>query len=270
MAYATLLLERQGKVATLTLNRPERMNAFDRAMREDLPSAWREIAEDPDIWAVILTGAGDRAFCAGMDLKEPLPEVKPGGTLPRVRITSLDCGVMKPVIAAVNGACAGGGLAFIADSDITIASETATFTDARTSAGQVSIHGTLRLARRIPLEALFRLVMLGKAERMTAARAFAAGLIGEVTPPGALMERARAIAGAIVENSPNAIHHTKQAILNSMNVGIDRAIEEGWEIITRYVRDHDDPVEGGRAFVEKRKPAWRLVSRPPSGGSLGG
>src|SRR5262249_2837438 len=159
-------IERQGRVATLTLDRPERMNAFDSVMRAELPRAWRELSDDPEVWAVIVTGAGERAFCAGMDLREPPPVARPDGPLPRVHLTALHCGVNKPVIAAVNGVCAGGGLCFVADADIVVCADSAYFTDARTSAGQVSIHGTLRLARKIPLEALFRLVLLGKAERL--------------------------------------------------------------------------------------------------------
>jgi len=258
--FETLRLERDGKIATLWFNRPDRLNAFDQKMRDELPRAWGEIAEDREIWAVILTGTGDRAFCAGMDLKEPPPKVDEGGALPRVRITALDCGVMKPVIAAVNGVCAGGGLAFVADSDIVLCSEDATFTDGRTSAGQVSIHGTLRLARKIPLEAVFRLVMLGRAEKMSAKRAHEIGMVSEIVPKGDLMSRARALAQTIAENSPNAIFHTKRTILRSLDMGLDRAREEGWETVTRFARESADPIEGGRAFTEKRKPVWKLQS----------
>jgi enoyl-CoA hydratase/carnithine racemase len=252
------LIERADKVATLTLNRPDRMNAFSQRMRDELPLAWAEIAADPEIWVVIFTGAGDRAFCAGMDLREPAPKVDPSGALPRVRITALDCGVMKPVIAAVNGVCAGGGLAFVGDADIVLAAEDAYFTDARTSAGQVSIHGTLRLARKIPLEPLFRLVMLGKSEKMSARRAYEIGMVSEVVPKAELMARAMKLAKAIVESSPNAIVQTKRAIYQSLNVGLDRALEDGWQVVTRFAKDYDDAKEGAMAFTEKRKPAWKL------------
>src|SRR5579864_9276867 len=107
MAYETLRIERHGHVATLVLNRPERMNAFDSVMRAELPRAWKELADDPEVWVIVQTGEGDRAFCAGMDLREPAPTPGPDGVLPRVHLTALDCGVNKPVIAAVNGVCAG-------------------------------------------------------------------------------------------------------------------------------------------------------------------
>jgi enoyl-CoA hydratase/carnithine racemase len=264
MTYDTLLVERSGRaghVATLTFNRPERMNAFDAAMRDELPRAWRELDEDPDVWVIVLTGAGERAFSAGMDLREPPPQAAPDGTLPRVRITALDCQVRKPVIAAVNGVCAGGGLAFVADSDIVLCAEHAIFTDARTSAGQVSIHGTLRLARKIPLEAVFRLVMLGKAERMTAARALALGMVSEVVPGPELLPRAQELAAAIVECSPNAVCASKRAIWDSLDYGLGEALERGWRVVTDFARDHDDAREGASAFVERRPPRWRYV--PP-------
>ncbi|HEX4620711.1 MAG TPA: enoyl-CoA hydratase-related protein [Myxococcaceae bacterium] len=262
MSYRTLLLERTGHVATLTLNRPDRMNAFDSIMREELPAAWAEIARDEQIWAVILTGAGERAFCAGMDLREQLPERK-GGALPRVHLTPMDCKVGKPVISAVNGVCAGGGIAFVSDADIVLCSDQAYFTDARTSAGQVSIHGTLRLARKIPLEAVLRLVLLGKAERLTAQRAFEIGLASEVVPAAQLMTRARALAEAIVENSPSAVFRSKDAIWDSLNHGLDASLERGWEVVTRFARESGDAKEGAQAFVEKRKPRW--VYAPPPG-----
>jgi enoyl-CoA hydratase/carnithine racemase len=264
LPYQTLTLERDDHVATLTLNRPDRMNSFDSRMREELPVAWEEIAQDEGIWAVILTGAGDRAFCAGMDLREPLPaSAAEKGTQRRTQLTALDCEVGKPVITAVNGVCAGGGLAFVADSDIVIASESATFTDGRTSAGQVSIHGTLRLARKIPLEAVFRLVLLGRAERMDAQRAFQLGMVSEVVAGPRLMERAQALARAIVGNSPSAVFYSRHAIWKSLDLGLHDALEMGWNVVTDFAHHSPDAAEGARAFVEKRPAQWTYA--PPPG-----
>jgi enoyl-CoA hydratase len=262
MTYDTLLIERNERVATLTLNRPQRMNAFDARMREELPHAWDELGADPEVWVVILTGAGERAFCAGMDLQEPPPQTQRKGALPRTRITALDCGFGKPVIAAVNGVCAGGGLAFVADSDVVICSENATFTDGRTTAGQVSIHGTLRLARKIPLETVFRLVLLGRAERLGAQRALTIGLCSEVVAPGELLPRARALACAIAANSPAAVFTTRHAIWDSLDHGLDAALERGWRQVTEFAQRHADAQEGARAFMEKRAPRW-TYSAPP-------
>jgi enoyl-CoA hydratase/carnithine racemase len=265
MQYQTLDIEREDHIATLTLDRPERMNSFDSTMRAELPRAWKELAEDAAVWAIVVTGAGEKAFCTGMDLREP-PELArrrvDGEEDGRVRITAIDCEVGKPVITAVNGVCAGGGLAFVADSDITLAAEGAYFTDARTGAGQVSIHGTLRLARKIPLEALFRLVMLGRAERVDAQRAYEIGLVSEVTAAGELLARAKEIARAVAANSPGAVFHSRYAIWNSLNMGLDDALEMGWSVVTDFARNCDDAAEGARAFVEKRKPNWSYTPPP--------
>ena len=257
-AFETLTLERDGHVATLTMNRPERMNAFNALMRQELPQAWQQIGDDDDIWVVILTGAGVRAFSAGMDLKEPPQKIDKDKPLPRVKLSALDCDMFKPVITAVNGVCAGGGLAFIADTDICICSESAYFTDARTTAGQVSIQGTLRLARKIPLEAVLRMVMLGKSERVTAQRAYEIGMVSEVVAPDELMPRAKQLAEAIAQCSPNAVFHTKKAIWDSLDHGLHEALDRAWEVVTSFARDYDDAREGARAFVEKRKPAWKF------------
>ncbi|MFN7954103.1 MAG: enoyl-CoA hydratase-related protein [bacterium] len=275
MTYTTLRIERdEGSphVAVLTLDRPDRMNAFDSVMRAELPRAWDELRDDASVWAVIVTGAGDRAFCTGMDLREPPPPAAPASA-PRssapspapVRLTALDCDVGKPVIAAVNGVCAGGGLVFVADADIVIASESAVFTDARTSAGQVSIAGTLRLARKIPLEAVFRLVMLGKAERVSAARARELGLVSEVVPAAELLPRAKALAAAICESSPSAVFWSRHAIWESLDTGLGAALEMGWDVVHGFPRAYPDAKEGARAYVEKRKPAWEYQPPPRKG-----
>jgi enoyl-CoA hydratase/carnithine racemase len=243
------------------------MNAFDSAMRAELPLAWQEISDDPAIRVVVLTGAGDRAFCAGMDLREAATPAAPrsaGAGAPRVRLTSMDCDVGKPVICAVNGVCAGGGLAFVADSDICICSDNASFTDARTRAGQISIQGTLRLARRIPIEALLRMVLLASAERLSSARAYDIGLVSQVVPQERLRETAIELAEAVARNSPSAVHYTRQAIWESLNHGLDRALEMGWKVITGYSLSHPDVQEGARAFVEKREPNWAPPPKPGS------
>lgn len=267
MGYETLLLERRGPVAILTLNRPQRMNAFDSVMRRELPQAWQEISDDPAIRVAVLTGAGDRAFCAGMDLREAAGRKGSDerGKAPRVRITSMDCGIGKPVICAVNGVCAGGGLAFVADCDIAICSENATFTDGRTRAGQVSIHGTLRLARRIPIESLLRLVLLASSERLSAERAHDIGMVSQVVPLEKLVTTAVELGEGIAKNSPSAVHFTRRAIWESLNYGLDAALEMGWRTITAYSGTHPDVREGARAFVEKREPNW---APPPKPGSL--
>jgi enoyl-CoA hydratase/carnithine racemase len=144
----------------------------------------------------------------------------------------------------VNGVCAGGGLAFVADSDICICSDNASFTDARTRAGQLSIQGTLRL--------------------LSSARAYDIGLVSQVVPQERLRETAIELAEAVARNSPSAVHYTRQAIWESLNHGLDRALEMGWKVITGYSLSHPDVQEGARAFVEKREPNWAPPPKPGS------
>jgi (E)-benzylidenesuccinyl-CoA hydratase len=254
MGFETLEIQREGQVAILTLSRPERMNALDARMLAELPRAWAMLEADADVWVVILTGKGDRAFCAGMDLKDPPPAPPPGGE--RARISPLDCAFMKPVICAVNGVVAGGGLALVPDSDIVIASESAYFVDTRTSVGQLSVYGTLSMLRKMPLEAVFRMAFLGRAERLDAKRAQALGLVSEVVPAAELLPRARALAETIAENSPSAVFATKRALMAGLDRGLKDALEEAWKTVRSFAREHPDTLEGARAFTEKRKPNW--------------
>ena len=258
--YKSIRVEVRGHVATITLDRPERMNATDRVMHEELPLAWRALDADPVVRAIIVTGAGERAFCAGQDLKE-VAEV--GGELASVapnysdavRLTALQNRVWKPVITAVNGVCAGGGLHFIADSDLVIASENASFVDTHTAIGFVSACEPIGLARRIPLEAVMRLVLLGRAGRIDANNALALGLVGEVVPAGRLLERAQALGEIIAQQSPAATRASKKAIWESLNMGLEQANQHGWDSV-RAFWDHPDYLEGPRAFAEKRPPKW--------------
>ena len=170
-------------------------------------------------------------------------------------MTPLDCGVTKPVVCAVNGVCAGGGMGFVADSDIVLCSDNATFTDGRVSAGVVSIVGTARLVRRLPLETVLRLALMGRGYRLTAGQALNVGLVGQVVPLANLRQEAMAVASALVKNSPAAMAATKQVILDSLNFGLDEAIRRSWEAIHAY-HGHPDLTEGPRAFAEKRPPRW--------------
>ena len=259
-SYRSILVAIEGHVATLTLNRPERMNATDRAMHEELPQAWRALDADPAVRVIIVTGAGERAFCAGQDLKE-VAEV--GGELPSlsekysdaIRLTSMQNGVWKPVITAINGVCAGGGLHFVVDSDLVIASENASFIDTHTAVGFVSSCEAIGLTRRIPFEAVMRLVLLGRAGRIDAKQALGLGLVGEVVAPDRLLARARELGEQIAQHSPAATRASKKAVWESLNMGLEQANQHGWDAV-RAFWDHPDYLEGPRAFAQKRAPKW--------------
>ncbi len=253
--------EKSDGVATLTLDHPKARNAFDYEMTQELRRRWAEITSDPEIVCVIVTAAGEKAFCTGWDVTSTAA----GGSqhyakmsrleAPYCQITALQNRCWKPVITAVNGMCVGGGLHFIADSDLVIACETATFFDTHCEVGLLSGYEPVGLARKIPLDSVFRMALLGSAERMTAERAKEIGLIGEVVPAADLMARARELAAIIARQSPAALARTKRTIWRSL----DHGLEEGLDLAHRELdlhADHSDMVEGTTAFLEKRKPNW--------------
>jgi enoyl-CoA hydratase/carnithine racemase len=255
-------LERDGHVATLTLDRVAQHNAFDIPTAEGLHQAWLEIKADPQIRCVIVTGAGERAFCTGMDVTAiAAGESQHTAELPRreapwSKLTAVQNRVWKPVITAVNGMCVGGGFHFVVDSDLVIAAEHATFFDTHVKVGAVGALEPVTLARRIGLEATLRLALLGGSERMSAAEALRVGLVGEVVPADQLMPRARALAEMIASHSPAALQRTKRAVWESLDLGLEPGLDHAWKLVQEH-NDHPDLQEGGMAFVEKRAPAWK-------------
>jgi len=261
MGFETLHVEKQDRVATLTLNRPERHNAFNLAMARELAAFWTDVKSDPEVVCAIVTGAGEKAFCTGMDIADVADgSARSTGTLARsespwFRLTAIQNRCWKPVITAVNGMACGGGLHFVADSDLVICSETATFFDTHVKVGLIAGLEPVGLARRMPLEAVLRMALLGGSERIDARQALAWGLVGEVLPAAQLLPRARELAAKIAEHSPAALARSKQAIWESLDVGLDEALSRTWKLINEHT-GHPDLHEGSRAFVEKRRPRW--------------
>jgi enoyl-CoA hydratase/carnithine racemase len=260
----TVLFTVQDRVATITLNRPERKNAMNQQLKDELREAWRRVKADPDVWVAIITGAGE-AFSSGADVES----LATGGftKTDRWRELAMIEGIVelptprrqrvhKPVIAAVNGVVAGFSLDLVTEADIPIASERASFVDPHVSLGYVSSHEMVNMARRVPLSVCMRMALLGSRERMSAARAYEVGLVTEVVPHEKLMPRALELAGMIVSNAPLAVWGTKMAILQ----GLDLPVAQAEEIAAGYlevVEQSEDHAEGPRAFVEKRKPGWK-------------
>jgi enoyl-CoA hydratase/carnithine racemase len=261
MQLETLLYEVEDRVATLTLNRPERHNSFNTKMALELREAWTEIKRDPAVVCVIVTGAGEKAFCTGMDVSEMASGDTEGRAQesaeesPFLHMTAIHNRCWKPVITAVNGMAVGGGLHFVADGDLILAAEHATFFDTHVKVGLVAGLEPVGLARRIPLEAVLRMGLLGGSERLGAAEARQIGLVGEVLPAAELMPRARELAGKIAQHSPAALARTKQAIWESLDLGLQQGLQRAWQLIGEH-GDHPDMKEGATAFVEKRKPRW--------------
>jgi E-phenylitaconyl-CoA hydratase len=261
MEFETILYEVRDRIATITLNRPERYNAITAQMGEDLGRAWEAVKRDPEVVCAILTGAGEKALCTGMDLNDVASgDAKRSGSMDRsevpwFKLTAIQNKCWKPVITAVNGMVSAGGLHFIADSDLIVCAEHATFFDTHVKVGLIAGIEPVGLARRIPLETVLRMSLLGGAERMKADEALRLGLVGEVVPGNELMARARELASKIAKHSPTALARTKRVIWESLETGLDEGIENAWKVILEHT-DCPDLQEGAMAFVEKRNPNW--------------
>jgi enoyl-CoA hydratase/carnithine racemase len=163
------------------------------------------------------------------------------------------------VIAAFHGVCAGGGLHLVADADIVIASQGASFVDPHVSVGQAVAYEAITLLRKSPMEAITRMTLSGNGERISAHRAHQLGIVSDVVPAGALRSTAATLATAVAANSPTAMRATKQALWRSLEVGLTQAREEAAHMIDALA-GHPDQDEGARAFLEKRVPRWQPLA----------
>lgn len=207
VAEESLLIQRDGMLGWLIFNRPQAGNAMDASMMAALPEAWRELNADNSIRVIVVTGAG-RAFQTGLDMvqlaRDPaaLREMSRRTKRADLQLTGWHCGVTKPVVTAVNGVCAGGGLHFVVDSDVVIASSDAAFLDPHVSVGQASAFETIGLARRAAFGPVARMALIGAHERVDARRAHQLGWVSEVVdPPERLTEVAADIARRIAESA---------------------------------------------------------------------
>nr|WP_197694125.1 enoyl-CoA hydratase/isomerase family protein [Mycobacterium sp. 852002-40037_SCH5390672] len=231
MTFETILLEvdAQDHVATITLNRPERLNAFNRTMCEEMARAWHMVKLDESVNAVVLRAAGDRAFSAGLDIKTPYGQPEniwnhedPGETLsPKWQK------MWKPVVCAVQGMCTAGAFYFINESDVVICSENATFFDSHVSAGLVCALEPIGLMRRIGLGETLRIALMGNDERVSADTALRIGLVSEVVAPDQLWRRAHEIAASIAAKPPTATSGTVKAIWESLDKPYRAALDQG-------------------------------------------
>jgi E-phenylitaconyl-CoA hydratase len=249
-----VLLETDGRLAVITINRPEAMNALNNAVRRGLIDAFTRLRDDPDLWVGVVTGAGERAFSAGADLVEMSRRrteqvsdsfwefAEPGPT------RGLDSG--KPVIAAINGYCLAGGLELALACDIRIAAEHAQFGLTEVSRGIIpGSGGTQRLPRLIGLGAALELMYT--ADRIPASEALRLGLVNRVVPAAELMTEARRLAERINQNAPLAVRAVRESAMRGMQVPLDQGLRiESY--LSRIIRDTDDSREGPRAFAEKR------------------
>lgn len=230
--YLRLRVERSGPVGWLVFDRPRAGNAMDAVMFDELERAWQELDDDPDVVVIVNTGEGD-AFQTGLDVAQlatdraALREHSRRTRDAELRFTAWHLGVQKPVIAAVNGVCAGGGLHFVADADIVIASANATFLDPHVSLGQVVAFEGITLVRKSPMEAITRMALTGRQERVTAQRAYELGIVSQIVEPERLREEAQLLAEKIAKNSPAAMAATKRVLWGALETGLTDALRAG-------------------------------------------
>jgi crotonobetainyl-CoA hydratase len=249
-------VERDGRVCVVTIDRPEVMNALHPPANFELEKAFDEFVADPELWVAIVTGAGDRAFSAGNDLKF---QASAGAKLeiPRTGFAGLTARFdnPKPVIAAVNGVAMGGGFEIALACDLIVAAETATFALPEPRVGLAALAGGIhRLPRQIGLKHAMGMLLTGR--RVPAAEGFALGFVNEVVPAPELMAAARRWADAIVACAPLSVRASKEAALAGLGRPLEEAMSARYEGLARMVRS-EDFLEGPRAFAAKRPPRWK-------------
>ena len=256
-ARAEVTTERDGALLWITIDRPQAMNALNAQAHRVLHDSLDAFGADPRLHVAIITGAGDKAFCVGSDLKERAarnaddhPKTGFGGISHRFDL-------LKPVIAAVNGLAIGGGVEIIAACDLAIAADHAEFALPEPRVGLCALGGggLQRLARTLPLKYAMDLVLTGR--RITANEAKAMGLINDVVPKEQLRARVRSYANQILQGAPLAIQASKQVMLESLaEPSMEKALRRTYSAAERMLAS-DDAKEGQRAFIEKREPEWQ-------------
>lgn len=268
----TLLYEERDGVAILTLNRPEVHNAFDQTMQDELRHVWRSLRANDDVRVVVLTGAGNKAFCTGIDREETIQQgyLKGAETRstagqvstpfmyndPGVNINPKQNDLWKPIISAVNGMACGGALYLLGESDIIIAAEHATFFDPHVSYGMVAGFESFHLLQKLPLGETLRLALLGAHERMSAARAHEVGLVSEVVPADELLDRAMWVANAIAASPVLAIQGTVRAVWMAHELSRRQALTQVSTFVslgTTY-----ENIESGQQQFQSAPRKWRL------------
>ena len=261
MSHQFVEVERDGHLTIITLNRPEVMNALHPPANQELDRVFDEFGSDPDAWVAIVTGAGERAFSAGNDLKW---QAEHGGSAVREGMKGVHGGfggltrrtdLFKPLIAAVNGFALGGGFEIVLACDIILASETATFGLPEPRVGLMAAAGGVhRLPRHVPYHLAMGMLLTGR--HVSAQEARELGLVSEVVAPEELLPRARSWAESILECSPLSIRASKEAAQRGLGLSLEQALDTVLPGQSAMAAS-EDYVEGPRAFAEKRKPNWK-------------
>ncbi len=262
MPGPAVLFEKRNGIAIVTINKPEVHNAMDAEVMEGLRNAWYEIRDDPAIVVGVVTGAGDKAFSAGGNLRTYIPSATEGKHKPRFGTDSHQVlkgiDLYKPIVAAVNGYCIAGGMELLCGTDIRVAAEHATFAVAEVRWGLFPGGGTtVRLPRQIPYAAAMELLLIGgSGGRMTAQDAYNCGLVNKVVPLKDLMPTAMNYAERMKRNGPISLQAIKRSVLMTQGVPTEIA----YYVETQHSRvcfQSEDAKEGLRAFAEKRPASFK-------------
>jgi enoyl-CoA hydratase/carnithine racemase len=256
MTYQHSIVEVDGRVMTVTMNRPDLRNALHADASHELGRIFDEFERNPEVWIAILTGAGDQAFSAGADLRTPAAKDQP--QVPASGFAGLvwRFGRRKPVIAAVNGSAMGGGFEAALACDIIVAAEHAQFGLTEPRVGLAALGGGIqRIVQELGPKRAHALLLT--ARRISAVEAQAMGLVAEVVPGGELMNAARRLADEILQCSPASVQATKAVIQSYVNLGLE-ASNKGMFALpeVRALLTGPDAREGPKAFAEKRPPQW--------------
>ncbi|KTT70292.1 enoyl-CoA hydratase-related protein [Sphingomonas endophytica] len=255
MTYRYIKVTREGRLTIVTIDRPEAHNALNAAAHDELAAAFDAFAADPEQWVAIITGAGEKAFCAGHDLKQ---QASGGGmSTPATGFAGLTArfDMAKPVIAAVNGVAMGGGFEIALACDLIVAARSASFALPEPRVGLAALAGGLqRLPRVVGLKNAMGMMLTGR--RVGAEEGQRLGFVNEVVD-GDMLAAARRWATEILACSPMAVRATKEAVLRGLDTPAERFLREQWEYpATAAMMTSQDAVEGPAAFAEKRTPAW--------------
>jgi len=270
--FETLGYEERDGVAFVTLNRPDRLNAFNSLMQRELKALWRGLRRHDDVRCVVLTGAGEKAFCTGIDRMEQMggdtddttdDSVVGSGSTPFMfndpgdNIGPKSCDLWKPVIAAVNGMACGGAFYMLGEVEFIIAADSATFFDPHVTYGMTAAYEPMHMAGIMPFGEIMRLSLLGNHERLSAGRAHEIGLVSEVVPAGELLERAGWAARVIADRPALAVEGTVRSIWAAREFGQRQALRLGYAFVAMGT-SQESIAEGQKVFESGKRIDWRL------------
>lgn len=276
--HDTISVQIADGVATVTLDRPEVLNAFNATMVSELHELWRGFRHDDDVRCVVLTGAGDRAFCTGIDRTEQIDDGAGGARSaadhdddrvagfgstpfhfddPGEKLGPKSSDLWKPVIAAVNGMACGGAFYMLGECDVLIAAEHATFFDPHVTYGMTATFEPLHMLHKMPFGELVRMSLVGNHERISAQRAHAVGMVSEVVPAAELLGAARSLAAVIASAPPRAIQGTLRSLWAGLELTRSQALAQGWALIG-LGNDDESLAEGQRFFASGKRITPRI------------